>query len=132
MMDWQVMPFSSSQKAKYSVILSMHCVVGTVFLWSAYTLISQCVSGTHFNMSYWIKIVFIVASVLAFIFFVLHQSKFYVRLFMRWSVHNKPVVHIYSQDDTTSKYSCRDDLALTSGVFEYTVSAVSIGAHDMQ
>ena len=130
--NWKMLPMTSTQKAKYSIILSLHIIVFIFFLWSDYTLISQCINADKTTTNYWVKAAIVVVATITFIGFVIHQSRIYVRLFERWSVFNMKITNVFGKEEDVSRFSRRDDLSMSSGMYDQN-STGSIGRFfDMQ
>eukprot|EP00116_Pleurobrachia_bachei_P007854 sb/3468116/ len=130
--NWKIPPMSSTQKAKYGIIFSLHVVTLIFFIWADYALISQCLNSDKDSTSYWIKVAIITVASLAFVCFVIHQSSIYVRLYERVSVFNMAIVNVFGKEENVSRFSKRDDLTMTSGMFDGTSGGSIGGFFDMQ
>ena len=130
--SWKAPPMTSTQKAKYSIIFSLHVLAIVFFIWSDYTLIGQCVRAEKDSTSYWLKLAIIIVATIAFICFAIHQSRVYVRLFERISVFNMAITNVYGKGENVSRFSLRDDLTMTSGMFDRTSGGSIGGFFDMQ
>ena len=130
--NWKAPPMTSTQKAKYGIIFSLHILAVVFFIWSDYTLIGQCMRADKDSTSYWIKLAIIIVATLAFICLVIHQSRVYVRLYERVSVFNMAIVNVFGKEENVSRFSKRDDLTITSGMFDRTSGGSIGGFFDMQ
>ena len=123
---------TSTQKAKYGIIFSLHLLALVFFIWSDYTLIGQCMRADKHSTGYWIKLAIIVVATIAFLCFAVHQSRVYVRLYERISVYNMAITNVFGKEENVSRFSKRDDLTMTSGMFDRTSGGSIGGFFDMQ
>ena len=130
--DWRPLPMTSTQKAKYGIIFSLHILAVVFFIWSDYTLIGQCMRADKNTTGYWIKLAIIIVATIAFLCFAVHQSRLYVRLFERVSVYNMAITNVFGKEENVSRFSKRDDLTMTSGMFDRTSGGSIGGFFDMQ
>ena len=130
--NWRFPTMTSTQKAKYSIIFSLHMLALVFFIWSDYTLIGQCLRAEKDSTSYWLKLAIIIVATFAFICFAIHQSRVYVRLYERISVFNMAITNVFGKGENVSRFSLRDDLTMTSGMFDGTSGGSIGGFFDMQ
>ena len=130
--NWKPLPMTSTQKAKYGIIFSLHILALVFFIWSDYTLIGQCMRADKDSTGYWIKLAIIVVATIAFLCFGVHQSRVYVRLYERISVYNMAITNVFGKEENVSRFSKRDDLTMTSGMFDRTSGGSIGGFFDMQ
>ena len=84
------------------------------------------------STGYWIKLAIIVVATIAFLCFGVHQSRVYVRLYERISVFNMAITNVFGKEENVSRFSKRDDLTMTSGMFDRTSGGSIGGFFDMQ